>query len=223
MGSALGAKKRAAAYLGLTLDEYRSKQAVGLKRCTSCREWKSVDQFCSDRSRGDGLATKCKSCSYQRIDREPLPSINPSTGRPGPMPAVGRDGDKKQARQKVNLEVREGRLAAPNSLPCVDCGHIWEPSGIRHEYDHFLGYAAEHHYDVEAVCSRCHHKREQVKRTHCKHGHAFTPENTILTIGGTRQCLACRRTSDRGRRDAAWWRAYREKRKASKAGVPACP
>jgi hypothetical protein len=47
----------------------------------------------------------------------------------------------------------------PNDIPCVDCGHIG--SDRRHEYDHHLGYAADHHGDVEAVCSRCHHARER--------------------------------------------------------------
>ena len=33
----------------------------------------------------------------------------------------------------------------------------------RHEYDHHLGYASEHHEHVEPVCSACHHEREVVR------------------------------------------------------------
>jgi hypothetical protein len=39
--------------------------------------------------------------------------------------------------------------------------HIHGPGKRRHEYDHYLGYAAEHHEHVQAVCSKCHHEREE--------------------------------------------------------------
>jgi hypothetical protein len=31
-------------------------------------------------------------------------------------------------------------------------------------------------------------------KTHCKHGHEFTPENTFTQHGGGRGCIACRNT-----------------------------
>lgn len=43
----------------------------------------------------------------------------------GPPPKPPRCGDKEQARQRVNVLVRTGRLAHPNTLPCCDCGHAW--------------------------------------------------------------------------------------------------
>lgn len=85
--------------------------------------------------------------------------VNRITGRPGPAPRPPRDGDRKQARQRVNVEVRTGRRPHPNTLPCVDCGHVWHEGDKRHEYDHYLGYAAEHHLDVEPVCTVCHRAR----------------------------------------------------------------
>lgn len=53
--------------------------------------------------------------------------------RYGPAPNPPRDGDKEQARQRVNVEVRTGRRPHPNSLPCTDCGHIWAEGERRHE------------------------------------------------------------------------------------------
>lgn len=131
---------------------------------------------------------------------------------PGPLPMQPRDGDKLQARQRINVEVRTGRRPHPNALPCADCGHVWSEGERRHEYDHHLGYDAAHHYDVEAVCTRCHHLRSA--KTHCSKGHPFDDFNTIVGPRG-RLCRACRREHDRNRgRDAAYWRAYRTRRGA---------
>ena len=147
---------------------------------------------------------------------------NPITGRPGPAPHPPRDGDKKQARQRINVEVRTGRRPHPNTLPCVDCGHVWEPGGRRHEYDHHLGYAAKHHGDVQPVCTVCHTKRDslRMRQTHCKHGHEFTPENTLLAANGTRHCKACRAKHDknRGPRGSDYWKQVNAKRKAKNYG-----
>jgi 5-methylcytosine-specific restriction endonuclease McrA len=49
-------------------------------------------------------------------------------------------------------------MAEPK-LTCTDCGHKWTPGESRHEYDHYRGYGAGHHRDVEAVCVPCHHGR----------------------------------------------------------------
>lgn len=85
------------------------------------------------------------------------------------MPALmvmvpARDGDGRQARRRVNYLVETGLLAAPNTVPCADCGHVWREGEKRHEFDHYLGYAAEHHETVEVVCSSCHHRRESERK-----------------------------------------------------------
>ena len=142
-------------------------------------------------------------------------AISWTDAKPGPRPFAPRDGDKEQARQRINVEVRTGYRPHPNTLPCVDCGHEWSDGEPRHEYDHHLGYEAEHHYDVEPVCTICHTRRDSAKanQTHCIHGHEFTPENTGRKPNGTRFCRECFRNYDRGRRDAAFWRSYRASRK----------
>jgi hypothetical protein len=42
-------------------------------------------------------------------------------------------------------------------------------------------------------------------KTHCKHGHEFTPENTKTRIDrpGTRECRACERSKCRRKQTAA--------------------
>ena len=134
----------------------------------------------------------------------------------GPPPMEPRSGDKKQARQRINVLVRTGKIAHPNTIPCVDCGHVYADGERRHEYDHHLGYAAEHHYSVQSVCTTCHAKRDNSKanQTHCRKGHEFTVENTIIRKNGTRHCRECERNRDRNRRDATFWRNYRENKKS---------
>lgn len=162
MGSAVGAEKIAAARVGLSLSAYRAKIASGEKWCTACKAWHLKSAFAADRSRTDGLSAKCTASRSTGRPRgwQGKKPINPATGRPGPAPKPGRDGDKKQARERVNREVRTGRIPHPNALPCTDCGHVWRPGGRRHEYDHHKGYAAEHHLSVEPVCVRCHRRRD---------------------------------------------------------------
>ena len=53
--------------------------------------------------------------------------------------------------------MRVGLLPDPNAVPCTDCEHLGPER--RHEYDHHLGYAPEHHEDVEPVCAPCHNDR----------------------------------------------------------------
>jgi hypothetical protein len=140
----------------------------------------------------------------------------------GPKPSPARDGDKVQARQRVNVEVRSGRRASPNAFPCVDCGHVWPDGERRHEYDHHLGYAAEHHGDVEPVCTKCHAQRdsERAKQTACKRGHALSGDNVYLAPNGTRHCRACGREKDRARppRGSAYWAQVNDRRRGKANG-----
>ena len=146
--------------------------------------------------------SQARTCqTSRRVDVAKRSGINLLTGRPGPAPKPPRDGDKEQARQRINVEVRTGRRPHPNTLPCVDCGHVWSEGERRHEYDHHKGYAAAHHLDVVAVCTTCHAQRDgaRAKQTSCIHGHAFSAENTGYKRNGTRFCRECRRAFDRKR------------------------
>jgi hypothetical protein len=215
-----GAMKVVARRIGTTLDEVERHRAHGQKWCWKCSAWKPITEFCLDPTRGDGRAVYCVLHRRVAVRKPWQPHPNPLTGRPGPAPMSSRDGDKMQARHRINVEVRTGRRPRANSLPCTDCGHRWTPGESHHHYDHYKGYSAEHHYDVQPVCAKCHARRDSLKarQTECLRGHPFTPENVIRTANGTRKCRECRRAYDRNRRDAAWWRAYRRKRKGRTDG-----
>lgn len=53
--------RTAARRTGLTVEEYRTKLAAGLKWCRSCAAWQNRGTFGPDASRGDGLASACRS------------------------------------------------------------------------------------------------------------------------------------------------------------------
>lgn len=153
-GRKLGVMKTAAKRLGLTFEEYQQRLGAATKYCTGCRAWHPLEDFGVDRSRTSGRSATCKVARARKyLPRMPRPVME--VGR---RFVAARDGDKRQARRRVNYLVEQGLLPRPYAVPCVDCGDF--NSERRHEYDHHRGYAAEHHEHVEAVCSKCHHSRE---------------------------------------------------------------
>lgn len=148
--------------------------------------------------------------------------VNPNTGRPGPAPLPARDGDKVQARQRINVEVRTGRRPHPSTLPCTDCGHVHSTGGRSHQYDHHLSYAAENHLSVEPVCTLCHAQRDSSRaaQTHCVNGHEFTTANTYKASNGTRHCKTCAAAREMARppRGSDYWAKVNAKRRGESRG-----
>ncbi len=160
MGSALGVMKVAAARVGLTLEDYQARKDAGEKWCGGCRTWHGRAEFDVDRSRSDGLKSTCRMFVNSKRRANYVRAPRAVRGR---RFVDARNGDKEQARRRVNYLVEAELLAPPNNVPCTDCGHVWAEGERRHEYDHHLGYAAEHHEHVEAVCTTCHHHRETAR------------------------------------------------------------
>lgn len=161
MGSAEGALKAAATRAGLGVNEYIDRLNAGLLYCWRCQDWHPADEFAKDASRTSGRAASCRRSANAARRKTYQPRPRPGAGRRF-VPA--RDGDVLQARRRVNHLVDVGLLPDPNDMPCTDCGHVCTEGGKRHEYDHHLGYEAEHHEDVEAVCTTCHHAREEARK-----------------------------------------------------------
>jgi hypothetical protein len=44
-------------------ETHQTVRSVKLKRCTKCRNWKELSEFCRDSARKDGLRIYCKSCN----------------------------------------------------------------------------------------------------------------------------------------------------------------
>jgi hypothetical protein len=153
-GRQLGAFKTAAKRAGLHFDEYLRRIDSGLKRCIACCAWMSNDKFGCDETRWDHKDSKCTECKGL-IGRGRYAAVPFDQVRiPGHVRAEPRSGDKIQARQLINKDVQSGFRPSPNSLHRAYCGH--KGDNRRHEYHHHLGYSTLHHYDVLALCSKCH-------------------------------------------------------------------
>jgi len=144
-----GAIKVAAKKANLTVIEYVEHITNGLKKCSACQQWKKIENFCKDNSRHDNKAVSCNQCRKALWRLKNITHIKRKKRRPG---------DKKQARARINADIRQGLRPNPNDLYCSLCGH--KEKNLRHEYHHSQGYTAQHHYDVLPLCSKCHHAEE---------------------------------------------------------------
>jgi len=152
-----GALKGFAKRAGCSVRKYLARRSRGEKWCMYCKMWHPIAEFGKDRTRHDGYVPSCRESKNAQQRRKYQPRSRPAAGRRFKVP---RDGDKIQARSRVNTLVKYGLIPKPNDLPCVDCGHIGP--GRRHEYHHCKGYAAKHHETVEAVCTKCHYVRHPI-------------------------------------------------------------
>jgi hypothetical protein len=129
--------------------------------CYSCSETKPLDLFGKDASRANGRCSICRSCKNARARTGYVK--HPAPSRMGAFLVPTRDGDKKQARHRVNHRVDVGLIPDPNDLACMDCGDEQGFDSARHEYDHAKGYDRENQLYVEPVCTVCHHNREEAR------------------------------------------------------------
>lgn len=176
MGSKLGVLKIAAGRLGIPFSEYMERKANGQKWCTSCRQWLKTNEFGKNKLCGDGLSPSCLQCQRARGRKGYI--TKPRKSRAGQRLVTARDGDKDQARGRIHALINSGVIPCPNMLPCANCGHIYDGEQ-RHEYHHHKGYSAEHHDDVEVLCTTCHAQKDGAKRTGHRGGGKLTIANVI--------------------------------------------
>ena len=147
----------AAKRIGISIEEYLRHKSAGQKWCTKCAQWHLVSEFGKDVHRGDGLSASCL-----RSKRVIQKALRFRHGRRGWLVET-RDGDKLQARRRINYLVEQGEIPHPDDIPCMDCGDGVFAGCYRHEYDHVRGYDGENQLYVEAVCSKCHRNREDAR------------------------------------------------------------
>lgn len=81
MGSKIGVLKGAAAHCGLSLDEYLARLNNGLKRCVTCKKWKPLADYCADKSRPDGIDTRCLQCKRVKVRKSTKGRVSTFKGK----------------------------------------------------------------------------------------------------------------------------------------------
>lgn len=184
----------AASRIGCSEETYQKNRGLGLKWCWYCQRWHHGTEFGKNPSKSDGMTSLCKRAISIRQKARYVPKPKRPLGR---QRKPTRSGDKRQAIGRINYLVRVGIIPPPWQLPCTDCGHIGD--GRDHEYDHYLGYSAEHHLDVQSVCTKCHGIRTvgrgerpkpplAKKSERCRNGHPMKETRT-----GDGRCGECER------------------------------
>lgn len=107
---------------------------------------------------------------------------------------------KKTGRPRTSTSPRTGRQMArywvPLEGPCQRCGEA--PATDRHHVD---GDPLNNVPDnIMLVCRQCHmdvdgRAHGALKKSHCRNGHEYTPENTYVSPKGQRYCRACRKAA----------------------------
>lgn len=143
-----------------------------MKWCYKCKSWKKPSEFGSNRAKKDGLATECKVCAntnamryahsphgsqirklYEQRDsvkKRKADYEHSERGKQKKKKNLNKFPERRKARRMINNAIRDGRFPHISMQKCIICSKPAE------EYHHYLGYAPEHWFDVQAVCKSCH-------------------------------------------------------------------
>lgn len=193
MGTKIGAMKRAAKNLGLNYEQYVQSIESGLKRCGKCKEWMPVEEFPCDRTRHDGLNTKCHSCI--RV-KEPKKPVHPEWA----IEALKERNRKNKWRKGIPLskEHREylRKISIEQKRFCGESSPQWE-GGITPENRALRGTSAYRQWR-EAVyerdnytCQHCGDSRGGNLNPHHKKSWADFPELRFDVANGITVCEPC--------------------------------
>lgn len=136
-GNATGALKTAARRIGVSVEEYASRERNGERWCITHKRWEPRADFSRDRSRGDGLEKQCRLAKAQKNRRLKL-----------------------KHRYGISIEDEARIWRAQHGRCSICCDHL-EPARFDIDHDHLTGKARG------LLCKPCNrllgHAREQIR------------------------------------------------------------
>jgi NUMOD3 motif len=105
-----GALKTSAKIAGISVEEYITRRAAGLKRCRKCKQWRETTLYCCDSTRSDKLSAICNICSR---------ASKPHKSHKGRVSTFKGRKHTDSARQKMSARKKgrsSGRLGKKHSL-----------------------------------------------------------------------------------------------------------
>lgn len=121
---------------------------VESKRCKGCKIEKSAAEFNKDRTRPDGLNSRCRPCHRKAVSESA--KRHPETKRRNQRRWAAANREKVSAHWAVDQALKSGRLRKPSN--CEECGTETADLHAHHE-DHTKPLS------VDWLCPPCHRAR----------------------------------------------------------------
>lgn len=147
--------------IDVPLEECRRRVMAGERWCRFHGRWEPLSSFNrTEANSPDGFQYVCRAgqrerARRRRAGRDRLRAEGALARLPGRRKKPARDGDKRQAANRISALIDAGVLAPASTRKCSRCGHVHGTDGRRHFWVHTRGFAAEHHDFVEVLCSLC--------------------------------------------------------------------
>lgn len=127
-----------------------------VKRCSTCKEYKSVESFCFRKSSSDGLEYQCSTCKSKRMKKR-YDSLTKDQKQAAWKKKMSNPEfvKRKRCRNKTNNLIKFGKISIKNS--CDICGST-ENIEVHH-----LSY--DDPYAITWLCRECHGKMHRKERT----------------------------------------------------------
>lgn len=135
---------------------------TGVKRCSTCREWKSLEDFGADRSRADGLTVRCTPCHNGYLKEWHARPENAGKGKAYTRKARRSDPER-TARNRLRDRCRlfgitvedYDRMLEAQGGGCAICGATAEDNGRALAIDHDHACCPGSGARVGEVCGQC--------------------------------------------------------------------
>ncbi len=140
-------------------------RGIIMKKCSGCKEIKSVSKFQKNRTTKDGLQSRCKQCRKQERHSEKHKAYEKhywesargkAARKLSKIRYLNKYPKKKKAQTAISHAIRDGLIPKVCTLKCSCC-----PAQAQ-EYHHHKGYAKKYWLDVVPVCAK-HHRQIHYK------------------------------------------------------------